>query len=286
MSVRVRPLNRQEQNEGFTWRIDGNSMLQVDPATREPDRARDTKYALDHVFGPGSTTADLYLTTTHPLIQKLVSGFNSTVFAYGQTSSGKTYTMRGTPSDPGIISLAVREVFSIIERTTDREFLLRVSYMEVRRPPARGWPRARAAQPGARAAAEERASAAGLLQRTWCTMPTCRWSRPACAAATLGLPRHRPKTPKHNNTGPAPGPAPAVQRGGQRLAGPREHAAAHPREQGGRRVRGGPQGGHRDVTGAGEARGRCQKRDLMWSCWAALQPEQAQQASLKVGCLA
>lgn len=131
VSVRVRPLNKQEQNEGFTWRIEGNSMFQIDPVTREPDRARDAKYTLDHVFGPNTTTTDIYRTTTQHLIQKLVSGFNSTVFAYGQTSSGKTYTMRGTSAEPGIISLAVREVFSIIEQTVDREFLLRVSYMEV-----------------------------------------------------------------------------------------------------------------------------------------------------------
>lgn len=56
-----------------------------------------------------------------------------------QTSSGKTYTMRGTPSDPGIISLAVHEVFSIIEACQDREFLLRVSYMEVSWGSVGGW---------------------------------------------------------------------------------------------------------------------------------------------------
>ncbi len=132
VSVRVRPLNKQEQNEGFTWKIEGNSMFQVDAVTKEQDRARDTKYTLDNVFSPEATTSDIYRTTTQHLIHKLVSGFNSTVFAYGQTSSGKTYTMRGTKGEPGIISLAVREVFALIESTVDREFLLRVSYMEVR----------------------------------------------------------------------------------------------------------------------------------------------------------
>jgi hypothetical protein len=60
-----------------------------------------------------------------------VHGFNSTVFAYGQTSSGKTHTMRGTPAEPGIIPMAVQEAFALIEASQDREFLLRVSYMEV-----------------------------------------------------------------------------------------------------------------------------------------------------------
>ena len=49
-----------------------------------------------------------------------------------QTSSGKTHTMMGTPHEPGIVPLAVRAIFDHIEATQDREFLLRVSYMEVR----------------------------------------------------------------------------------------------------------------------------------------------------------
>lgn len=108
-------------------------MCQVDPRTREPERTRDAKYTLDHVFGPQQTTREIYEVTTQGLIRKLVNGFNSTVFAYGQTSSGKTHTMRGTADQPGIIPMAVQEVFSIIEAMQDREFLLRVSYMEVSR---------------------------------------------------------------------------------------------------------------------------------------------------------
>lgn len=132
VSVRVRPLNRQEQSEGFSWKIENNAMFQVDPATQEPDRVRDVRYMLDHIFSPKQSTRELYATTTQGLIRKLVHGFNSTVFAYGQTSSGKTHTMRGTPDEPGIIPMAVQEVFSLIEQSQDREFLLRVSYMEVR----------------------------------------------------------------------------------------------------------------------------------------------------------
>ena len=62
---------------------------------------------------------------------QVIGGFNGTVFAYGQTSSGKTHTMRGTPDEPGIIPLAVAEIFDKINSMQDREFLLRVSYMEV-----------------------------------------------------------------------------------------------------------------------------------------------------------
>ncbi|WAR23077.1 CENPE-like protein [Mya arenaria] len=54
-----------------------------------------------------------------------------TIFAYGQSSSGKTFTMSGTRVQLGIISLAVEEIFSSINNIPDREFLIRVGYMEI-----------------------------------------------------------------------------------------------------------------------------------------------------------
>ncbi|KXZ43594.1 hypothetical protein GPECTOR_86g388 [Gonium pectorale] len=131
VSVRVRPLNRQEGQEFFAWKIDGNSIVQLDANTRDVDRTRDTKYGLDHIFGPEWTTQQIYEATTQSLIHKMVTGFNSTVFAYGQTSSGKTHTMRGTPDSPGLIPLAVAEAFRLIESNENREYLIRVSYMEL-----------------------------------------------------------------------------------------------------------------------------------------------------------
>ena len=56
--------------------------------------------------------------------------------AYGQTSSGKTYTMAGAGEEnPGVVQLAAEEIANLIEATEDREFILRVSYMEVSRAP-------------------------------------------------------------------------------------------------------------------------------------------------------
>lgn len=128
VSVRVRPLNRAEAADGASsaWRIDGNTIAPRDV------NASGTRYALDHVFGPEWTTQQVYNATAHTLVHKIVAGFNGTVFAYGQTSSGKTFSMRGAGSEPGLIPLAVQEVFDLIGKCSDREFLLRVSYMEVR----------------------------------------------------------------------------------------------------------------------------------------------------------
>lgn len=61
------------------------------------------------------------------LIHSSMNGMNGTIFAYGQTSSGKTYTMKGSPNEPGIIPQSVKSIFDQIKNSPEREFLLRCS---------------------------------------------------------------------------------------------------------------------------------------------------------------
>ena len=126
----MRPLNDAEVEKGAAWKIEGNKILPLVPGSSK-DFSSDNAYTLDNVFDSSWTTQTVYNKTTEDVIKKVVGGFNGTVFAYGQTSSGKTHTMRGTPTEPGIIPLAVGEIFDRISSMQDREFLLRVSYMEV-----------------------------------------------------------------------------------------------------------------------------------------------------------
>ena len=60
-----------------------------------------------------------------------MEGYHGTVFAYGMTGTGKTFSMQGTASSPGVIPLAITDIFSYIRETPSREFLLRVSYLEI-----------------------------------------------------------------------------------------------------------------------------------------------------------
>lgn len=60
-----------------------------------------------------------------------MEGYHGTVFAYGMTGTGKTYSMQGTATSPGVIPLAITDIFSFIRETPQREFLLRVSYLEI-----------------------------------------------------------------------------------------------------------------------------------------------------------
>jgi centromeric protein E len=63
------------------------------------------------VFGGATTNERVYTSVVRALIGAAVDGFNGTAFAYGQTSSGKTFTMNGSDADPGIIPRAVRDIF-------------------------------------------------------------------------------------------------------------------------------------------------------------------------------
>ena len=60
-----------------------------------------------------------------------MEGYNAVIFAYGQTASGKTFTLTGSDEEPGIIPRAMKDVFAFIRRTPNREYLLRCSYLEI-----------------------------------------------------------------------------------------------------------------------------------------------------------
>ncbi|KAL4303834.1 hypothetical protein GQ457_10G024790 [Hibiscus cannabinus] len=126
VTIRFRPLNEREFQRGdeISWYADGEKIVrhEYNPATA---------YAFDRVFGPHATSQEVYEIAAKPVVKAAMEGVNGTVFAYGVTSSGKTHTMHGDQNAPGIIPLAIKDVFSMIQDTPGREFLLRVSYLEI-----------------------------------------------------------------------------------------------------------------------------------------------------------
>ncbi|XP_063944447.1 kinesin-like protein KIN-7K, chloroplastic isoform X2 [Daucus carota subsp. sativus] len=76
-------------------------------------------YAYDKVFGPTTTTCQVYDVAAQHVIYGAMEGLNGTIFAYGVTSSGKTHNMHGDQRSPGIIPLAVKDTFSIIQEVLD-----------------------------------------------------------------------------------------------------------------------------------------------------------------------
>ena len=69
-----------------------------------------------------------------PLVDSVLQGYNGTIFAYGQTGTGKTYTMEGIAKDveqQGLIPRSFSHIFNHISQSCDRQFLVRASYMEI-----------------------------------------------------------------------------------------------------------------------------------------------------------
>ncbi|KAF2309611.1 hypothetical protein GH714_004272 [Hevea brasiliensis] len=130
VAVRVRPpvAVSQEIFNGNYWRLEDNH---ISLCKSDGTHISGVSYAFDHVFDESCTNARVYELLTKDIIHSAVEGFNGTTFAYGQTSSGKTFTMNGSETDPGIIHRAVRDIFNKINMMSDREFLIRVSYMEI-----------------------------------------------------------------------------------------------------------------------------------------------------------
>lgn len=133
----------------------------ADPGTDADDplrqnRSREKRYAFDCAFGPDTDQETVYAHTTQVwfsifsrnsravcdgktrllqfLIDGVLNGFNASVFAYGATGAGKTFTMLGTAEHPGIMILTLRDLFRKIETITHRGGAVNVSDWRVHRP--------------------------------------------------------------------------------------------------------------------------------------------------------
>ncbi|KAH0548144.1 hypothetical protein GP486_008127, partial [Trichoglossum hirsutum] len=84
-----------------------------------------------NVFTPHDKNSKIYDSSAKRLVRRVMEGYHGTVFAYGMTGTGKTFSMQGTTTSPGVIPLAITDIFSYIRETPHREFLLRVSYLEI-----------------------------------------------------------------------------------------------------------------------------------------------------------
>ncbi|GAB7349628.1 hypothetical protein MBLNU459_g0310t1 [Dothideomycetes sp. NU459] len=128
VSVRVRPDSG--GGDGATrvdgeWMVDGRRSL-VSYKGREAG-----EYLYDNVFSAHDNNARVYDSAAKRLVRRVMEGYHGTVFAYGMTGTGKTFSMQGTAQSPGVIPLAITDIFSYIREKPDREFLLRVSYLEI-----------------------------------------------------------------------------------------------------------------------------------------------------------
>ncbi len=139
VAVRIRPLNARElsgddgkQPEVAVFRaMDGNKVVEQ-PRYQLPEGAAAPAWEADAVFGEGDGNANVYSAAAKPVVSAVLRGINGTVMAYGQTSSGKTHTMSGSDVDPGVMSLALRDIFDAVRADEHtRRYDVRCSYMEI-----------------------------------------------------------------------------------------------------------------------------------------------------------
>jgi len=94
----------------------------------------DKLYTFDKIFNEACTQEDIYSDVAEH-VQATVRGYNTTIFAYGTTGSGKSYTMTGNKLAPGIIPRAIGDLFRHIENAAAGEsdvfFYIRLSYVEL-----------------------------------------------------------------------------------------------------------------------------------------------------------
>jgi len=100
-----------------------------------PNEADSSKvFSFDSVFAEKSEQQTVYEEAAFPLVESVLDGYNGTIFAYGQTGCGKSHTMMGVPEDEvlkGVIPRAFDHIFGKIECTSQINFLVRCSYIEI-----------------------------------------------------------------------------------------------------------------------------------------------------------
>uniref|UniRef100_A0A0B7ATH0 Kinesin-like protein n=1 Tax=Arion vulgaris TaxID=1028688 RepID=A0A0B7ATH0_9EUPU len=134
--VRCRPLNEKEIADGHGRVVDMNvkrGVVEVkNPKSGDSESLK--KFTFDSVYDWSSKQRDLYDETFYELVDSVLKGFNGTIFAYGQTGTGKTHTMQGTKrskDDWGVIPNSFEQIFQHISQSENQQYLVRASYLEI-----------------------------------------------------------------------------------------------------------------------------------------------------------
>ena len=137
VAVRVRPLNKNELEvtpvESIKIVSSNSLIVASDPnsVNKKTNLIKEHQFFFDYVFSQTATQEEVYKNTTQNLLPGIIEGYNATVFAYGATGSGKTYTMLGTVQKEGIMTRSIRDLFKLLNSQKNKEFKIDVSYIEI-----------------------------------------------------------------------------------------------------------------------------------------------------------
>ncbi|KRX13320.1 Kinesin-like protein KIF18B [Trichinella nelsoni] len=145
--VRIRPYGGSVATSNAIVNVIDDHMLLFDPppttvketyfkgeSIRDPTsrRAKNLTFCFDRVFDVDAKNEIVYKDTMEPILEKFLNGHNCSMFAYGATGSGKTFTMLGSSASPGVILLTLEELyFRLQSENRDYNWELHVSYIEI-----------------------------------------------------------------------------------------------------------------------------------------------------------
>ena len=134
VAVRCRPITAEERKSGQPSVVVCDSENRLVKVAYGPTGKKITKsYVFDKVFGAYSRQEEVFNSIVKPIVDEALAGFNCTIFAYGQTGTGKTHTMEGdiySEEDAGIVPRSVKQILEILEGS-GTEFTIRVSFLEL-----------------------------------------------------------------------------------------------------------------------------------------------------------
>lgn len=118
------PFNPEEDNNTYYYQ----GKIRKQPCSK---LKKNMEFYFDRVFDDTDSNLQVYQETTKELVSSLLKGYNCCVFAYGATGSGKTYTMLGTQTDPGVIIFTTMDLYKLLEEKENKDMELSVSYFEI-----------------------------------------------------------------------------------------------------------------------------------------------------------
>ena len=133
VAIRVRPMNKHEIAQKSRLCVDVDTANNTVAVTSDKNDVK--TFPFDYVYPMETSQRDVYDQVAFPIVDSIFQGYNGTVFAYGQTGCGKTYTMMGIVEDPdkrGIIPNAFNHIFGFIKTEGEnKKFLVRCSFVEI-----------------------------------------------------------------------------------------------------------------------------------------------------------
>ena len=95
------------------------------------DDGEGKKWHYDHVFGDDCNNEYVFNTLAKPLVASALDGYNTVLFMYGQTSSGKTFTLFGAPGTRGLVDHSLEEVHRGVMAAEEQEFVIKMLFVEL-----------------------------------------------------------------------------------------------------------------------------------------------------------